>query len=315
MTPRTMTAPGAAQVQAAYHDAKLANALYHDYQADSYDDKWSISFDARCVDYARDRFAKVAGTTGWPYPDALEIGCGTGFFSLNLKQAGVLGAVSVTDISPAMVQRAVANAHHLGFAVSPRVCDADTLPYPDASFDVVVGHAMLHHLPDPTAALREVVRVLRPGGRFVFAGEPTYYGDKVARALSRATWRTAIAATRLPPLRRWSRPPAEPDASSAVAALESVVDLHTFRPAQLHRIALAAGGIDVRVRTEEFLAAWFGWPARTLEYAVNPDRLGFRWAMANYRIWRVLSRVDETLVARLVPRALFYNALLSGVAP
>src|SRR5450755_2416843 len=70
----------AAEVAAAWTDPKLANVLYHDWEAGTYDEKWSISFDQRCIDYARDRFAHVAGTRGWPYATALELGCGTGFF-------------------------------------------------------------------------------------------------------------------------------------------------------------------------------------------------------------------------------------------
>ena len=46
----------AEQVEAARHDSKLAQVLYHDWEAESYDDKWSISYDKRCVDYARDLF-------------------------------------------------------------------------------------------------------------------------------------------------------------------------------------------------------------------------------------------------------------------
>jgi hypothetical protein len=49
-------------IEAARSDPKLANVVYHDWEAASYDDKWSISFDDRCIDYARDRFAKIAGT-------------------------------------------------------------------------------------------------------------------------------------------------------------------------------------------------------------------------------------------------------------
>ena len=44
------------QVEAARHDSKLAQVLYHDWEAETYDEKWSISYDQRCVDYARDCF-------------------------------------------------------------------------------------------------------------------------------------------------------------------------------------------------------------------------------------------------------------------
>jgi SAM-dependent methyltransferase len=303
------------QVAAARDDPKLANVLYHDWESATYDTKWSISYDERCIAYARDRFVKIAGAGGWPYADALEIGCGTGFFLLNLMQAGVAGHGEVTDISPGMVEVARANAAALGFAVGGRVADAESVPYPDASFDLVVGHAVLHHIPDVGLALREVLRVLRPGGRFVFAGEPTRSGDFVARRLSRLTWWATTRATRLPPLRDWRRPQEELDDSSRAAALEAIVDLHTFAPADLRRLGIASGAVDVEVRTEELTASWFGWPVRTFESAVRRDRLGWGWATFAYRTWQRLSRVDDAVLSRVVPAGLFYNALLTGVKP
>jgi ubiquinone/menaquinone biosynthesis C-methylase UbiE len=300
------------QLEAAYGDPKLANVLYHDWEAQTYDQKWSISFDERCIDYARGRFELIAGRSGWPYENALELGCGTGFFSLNLKQAGVVDRVSVTDISAGMVSAARENARRLGFEIDGRVADAESIPYPDNSFDVVVGHAILHHIPDVERALREVLRVLKPGGRFVFAGEPTRTGDFVARRLSRATWWTATRLTRLPVLAEWRRPQEELDESSREAALESVVDLHTFPPARLRRMGLAAGAVDVVVRSEELTAAWFGWPARTLEYAVAKEKLGWGWAMFSYRAWQRLSAVDAAVFSKVVPAGLFYNALITG---
>ena len=59
--------PTAAEVERAWTDVKLANVLYHDWEATTYDEKWSISYDQRCIDYARDRFIAVAGSSGWPY--------------------------------------------------------------------------------------------------------------------------------------------------------------------------------------------------------------------------------------------------------
>jgi len=296
-------------------DPKLANVVYHDWEAGTYDEKWSISFDERCITYARERFDRVAG----PQPvfgDALEIGAGTGFFLLNLAQAGVAERLAVTDISPGMVETARRNAESLGLTVDARVADAESLPFDDASFDLVVGHAVLHHIPDVELAMREVLRVLRPGGRFVFAGEPTRYGDKVARPLSRATWWATARVTGLPRLRdRWSRPADELHASSEAAALEAVVDLHTFDPSALARTCLRAGAVDVRTTTEELTAAWFGWPVRTFEAAVNPERLGFGWAQFAYRGWLALSWLDQHVLDHVVPDGLFYNVSVTGRRP
>jgi ubiquinone/menaquinone biosynthesis C-methylase UbiE len=301
--------------QAVAADPKLANVAYHDWEADRYDDKWSISFDERCIRYARELFERVAGRDGWPYPTALEVGAGTGFFVLNLHQAGVLRQPHVTDISPGMVATAKRNAGKIGIDIAGQVADAEQLPFADASFDLVVGHAVLHHLPDVEQALREALRVLKPGGRFVFAGEPTRYGDVVARRLSRLTWWATTRITRLPALAGWSRPADELRASSAAAALEAKVDLHAFDPDELGRTALRAGAIDVRTVTDELVAAWFGWPVRTFEAAVDPARLGWNWAMFAYRTWLLLSAVDRRLLARVVPAQLFYNVLITGTKP
>ena len=306
----------AEQIDAAWRDPKLANVLYHDWEAATYDEKWSISYDERCIDYARDRFAHIAGTDGWPYATALELGCGTGFFLLNLKQAGVLDEGHVTDLSPGMVEVAVRNARGLGFEVEGRVADAESIPYDDDTFDLVVGHAVLHHIPDLDVAMREILRVLKPGGRFVFAGEPTEKGDWVARRLSRATWEVAKWATHLPPLRaQWARPTAELEESSRAAALESVVDIHTFDPDRLAALCLRNGAADVRTVTEELTASWFGWPVRTFEAAVRPGALGWGWARFAYTGWLRLSWLDENVLSRIVPDELFYNVCVTGTKP
>src|SRR5689334_7592189 len=213
----------AEQVEAARHDSKLAQVLYHDWEAESYDEKWSISYDKRCVDYARDLFdatVPVDVQRQLPYDRALELGCGTGFFLLNLIQAGVARRGSVTDLSPGMVKVATRNGQSLGLDIDGRVADAEGIPYPDDTFDLVVGHAVLHHIPDVELSLREVVRVLKPGGRFVFAGEPTSAGDVYALELSTLTWRIATNVTKLPGLRAWRRPQAELDESSRARSEE-----------------------------------------------------------------------------------------------
>jgi hypothetical protein len=150
----------------------------------------------------------------------------------------------------------------------------------------------------------------------VFAGEPTELGDKVARRLSRLTWWAASRVTHLPPLRsRWARPKEELAESSRAAALESVVDVHTFDPDRLAALCARAGAIDVRTVTEELTASWFGWPVRTFEAAVRPGALGWGWAMFAFRGWQTLSWLDERVLARVVPDELFYNVCVTGTKP
>ena len=304
------------QLQEAWRDPKLANVLYHDWEASTYDEKWHISYDERCITYARDRFVHVAGEYAEPFGPTLELGCGTGFFLLNLMQAGVTDEGHVTDISPGMVDVAVRNGEGLGLNVQGRVADAETLPYDDNTFDLVVGHAVLHHIPDLDQCFREIVRVLRPGGRFVFCGEPTERGDFIARRLSRLTWWAATKATHLPPLKeRWARPKDELVASSEAARLEAVVDIHTFDPDRLARTAMRAGAIDVRTVTDELTASWFGWPVRTFECAVKPGALGWGWARFAYGGWQRLMWLDENVMSKVVPDEFFYNVSITGTKP
>ncbi|APB00710.1 class I SAM-dependent methyltransferase [Nocardia seriolae] len=304
-----------AEVQAAYSDNKLAQVLYHDWEAETYDDKWSISYDERCIEYARGRFDAVAPASEVPYDRALELGCGTGFFLLNLMQAGVAKRGSVTDLSPGMVKVATRNGQNLGLDVDGRVADAETIPYEDDTFDLVVGHAVLHHIPDVELALKECLRVLKPGGRFVFAGEPTTIGNLYARKLGQLTWKITTNVTKLPFLSDWRRPQEELDESSRAAALEAVVDLHTFDPADLERMATSAGAVDVLAKTEEFAAALWGWPVRTFEAAVPDEKLTWRYRMAQYKAWLAFSALDEKVLRHVVPRQFFYNAMITGVKP
>ena len=205
-----------------------------------------------------------------------------------------------------MVAAALRNAENLGLDVDGRVADAEQIPYDDATFDVVVGHAVLHHIPDLDAAFREVLRVLKPGGRFVFAGEPTRIGDRYARLLGGLTWKATTAVTRLPALRGWRRPQAELDESSRAAALEAVVDVHTFDPADAWRRSPAAPARPTcGVVTEELTrgdARLAGADVRGRGAAGAGSACG--WAMFAYRSWLRLSWLDEHVLARVVPRAL-----------
>ncbi|HZC09014.1 MAG TPA: hypothetical protein VE485_03130, partial [Mycobacterium sp.] len=116
------------------------------------------------------------------------------------------------------------------------------------------------------------------------------------------------------------QPIAAPDAvppgqRSPAAALEAVVDLHTFDPSDLEKMAGNAGAVDVETSTVEFTAAMLGWPLRTFEYAVPADRLGWGWAKFAFTSWKTLSWIDENLSRRVVPKGWFYNVMITGIKP
>ena len=102
-----------------------------------------------------------------------------------------------------MLETLRANAGALGLAVQTVAADAERLPFADASFDLVFGHAVLHHIPDLAARFAEFERVLRRAARSLFAGEPSRYG-RLARARAQARPRArgaALARARAGPAR------------------------------------------------------------------------------------------------------------------
>jgi SAM-dependent methyltransferase len=293
------------------------NTRYHDVAALSYDSKWGIDFGEVGQAQVVGKLRKVlGGALDRGFERSLEVGAGTGYFSLNLLRAGIVRQATCTDISPGMVRALSANAERLGLAVRTARADAESLPFPDASFDLVLGHAVLHHLPDLQRAFREFHRVLEPGGHIVFAGEPSRFGDRLAALPKRGAsavaplWRRALRAAPPPPA-----PPAQNGSNNGDDhGLEGVVDIHAFAPADLARHARAAGFSDVRVRGEELLANWFGWFNRSLEASANPADVPMLWRQYAFHGYLLLQRVDQRLLEPRLPPAIFYNLLLAARA-
>jgi ubiquinone/menaquinone biosynthesis C-methylase UbiE len=293
---------------------KDVNTRYHDAAAHSYDAKWGIDFGDVGQDQVRAKLEKaLGGLGGRTFGDALEIGSGTGYFSLNLVQLGLIGRLTATDISPGMLTQLASTATTLGLRnVTTVVTEAETLPFDDESFDLVLGHAVLHHIPDLDRAFAEFRRVLRPGGTIVFAGEPSRYGDRLA-ALPKRTgvfvapaWRRAVGAH--------VRTVAEAEESHG-HSLEGEVDVHAFAPVDLRALIERAGFVERRVSGEELLANAWGWGLRTVESSAEPDSVPFRWRRFAFRSYIALQKIDTRLLEPHLPAELFYNLLVSARKP
>jgi ubiquinone/menaquinone biosynthesis C-methylase UbiE len=299
-----MTAPATAE------EIRDVNTRYHDGAAAGYDAKWGIDFGEIGQAQVLGKLRKLLPGELDGYERALEIGAGTGYFSLNLVRAGVIGHATCTDISPGMLAALRTNADRLGIDVDAVACDAEDLPFEAASFDLVFGHAVLHHLPNLEKAFSEFRRVLKPGGVVAFAGEPSRYGDQIASYPKRFAHRAAPAWRAL--IR--ARPAAEghSDGGAENHMLESQVDVHAFTPQDLSRHAKSAGFEEVRVRGEELLANWFGWTNRGLEASADPETVPMAWRQYAYHGYIALQKVDRALLEPRLPPAIFYNLMIAA---
>lgn len=109
--------------------------------------------------YAFSQLSPVAGKK------ILDIGCGAGENSVYFALKGA--QVTASDISPEMIAVAQRLAERHGVRLATNVGVAEKMPFADASFDMVFGNGVLHHV-ELILALREIRRVMKPGGRAVF---------------------------------------------------------------------------------------------------------------------------------------------------
>lgn len=159
----------------------------------------------------RDEYVKLLGVA--PGERVLDVGCGSGAVTRTLAWRVAPGGHAVgVDASPALLEvaRELAQEAGLGDAIEFKPADCRMLPFPDASFDVVVAATTLSHVPDPGRALAEMVRVTRPGGRvgvFDVDGDLTLFAHpdreltrKIVAAYSDLGWVNGLFVRGLPGL-------------------------------------------------------------------------------------------------------------------
>jgi SAM-dependent methyltransferase len=109
----------------------------------------------------------------------LEVGPGTGYYTLDVAESVTPdGELDILDLQQEMLDHTMRRAAERGLVnVTPTRSDAAALPYEDGTFDAAFLVTVLGEIPDQEAALRELARVLRPGGRLVVGevvGDPHY---------------------------------------------------------------------------------------------------------------------------------------------
>src|SRR2546423_2709940 len=136
-------------------EIREVNTRYHDVAASSYDYKWGIDFGGVGQAQVLGKLRKLLGPElDRGYERSLEIGAGTGYFSLNLLQAGVVGEATCTDISPGMVDTLGRNAERLGLLVKNARAGGGTSSFPGLRFRLGLRPPGRHPLPHPPPRFR-----------------------------------------------------------------------------------------------------------------------------------------------------------------
>ncbi len=132
------------------------------------EDLW-INSPMRVLDQARETRFFCRRRAAPPGGRVLEIGCGRGMGAWLIRRAFEPSAVDGIDINPTMIKVARLTACIRGMGNARfAVADAQALPFATGSMDAVFNFGIIHHLEDWRQGLREVARVLAPGGAFYF---------------------------------------------------------------------------------------------------------------------------------------------------
>src|SRR5947207_8795298 len=135
-----------------FSDAEMGTREFFDrVEAHRYGKEWHIPIAAN---FKSTRGLKV-----------LEIGCGLGTDGAQFAKAGA--DYTGIDLTEASIELARKRFELSGLKGEFRVADAEKLDFADETFDVVYSHGVLHHTPDTAGAVREIQRILKPGGRAI----------------------------------------------------------------------------------------------------------------------------------------------------
>jgi SAM-dependent methyltransferase len=280
-----------------------SNIVFHDeFDAKIYDWKWGKEYSKAEMEKIVSEYNHYLEGGLGNVKRYLDIGCGTGTALVNLSLYDGVEIAHGSDISIGMLKVCRKNAIETGGdsgGVILTLSDASKLPYRDESFDFITCHAILHHVPNPKEVLREVYRLLRPGGRaLVF--EPTKYGTALCFKAMRLTWGIPLGIKE----RLKGKKPIWVVEEEFVEGLDAPPDLTTFAPKELRTILGDIPFSVDSVRTYGFLGnltKWFFHPLRN----IRPIKF------LSDKLVRILTRLDEGILKKIVPETLYFQAVIS----
>lgn len=203
--------------------------------------------------------------------DVLDVGCGQGMDLVEYARAGA--RATGVDLTPRHVELARSHVKAMGLTADVVQGDAEHLPFQDASFDRVSSNGVLHHTPDMPAALREIHRVLRPGGSvrvIVYNRRSFHY------------WISQVAVRGLLQGRLFREGTMAGVLASGVerTSIQARPLVRVYSTRQVRRMLLQAGFANVRTSLRGFnvedtpISAWFACHTRMLDSDGALERLG-----------------------------------------
>lgn len=275
------------------------NRRYHDeVEAEDYDRRMGVAHDPVAT---RQMVAELERVLGRPLPDGstvVDVGAGTGNVAVKLAMTGRFQRVIAADISEGMLAQARASAQVMGCSIETVQTDMVRLPFDDDTVDLLVGCAVLHHLPDPVAFMAEVRRVLKPGGSCIFIGEPSKWASRIIEVIKL-------------PLVGMNRIYKAISGQAGVRWEHDNIDVHTFSIRDLQRMTV---GFDkVRIVPEGFLETMLDQSLFTAVRFVLGRVPGVVPTLSAIR--RACRALDEALLNRVVPRDLRTGMKFSAVKP
>lgn len=238
----------------------------------------------------------------WEGTDVLDVCAGAGYLSHHLLQRVSPRRLVLADISETSLAKArslVTNGAS-ETAVELLATDVTALPLPDQSFDVVIGNSFLHHFYDVPRALRELMRLLRPGGVMIALHEP------LPAALALESSALAPLAQYMRHGDRWIDAIRHSGPGRFTSSLE---DIWVFRPQDVEHLLADAGFTDVRIRQGNLVRPLVVGLAR-LHLTAGHERLRPR----EVRLLRFALAVDGAL-GRFVPARWMGDCSFVGARP